>query len=258
MNTLRGLGRITVLAIIYPLLGLVAIFLLMIEGGRTRRYLRRALVLAKIWHGVSCKVLNIHIQRFGLPCLPSGGSLVVANHAGTPDIFVLGSCFDIFFVSKAEVAGWPLVGWLTRLGGTLYVVREKRMQVHKVIVDIADRLNMQYSALLFPEGTAGAEETTLPFKTAHFESAVKSGKPVVPVSIVYHDGTPSIACWVNKSFGEHIWSLLTLPRLNVSVKLHSPLSEEKDRRVLAQKSREKIDAGIIELRKRYEQERTQE
>jgi 1-acyl-sn-glycerol-3-phosphate acyltransferase len=259
LGALRALGRIMVLAIVYPILGMTAIFLLAMEGGQTLRYLRRVQALARIWHGISCKVLNIHIKRFGLSRLPSGGALVVANHAGTPDIFVLGSCVDLFFVSKAEVANWPLVGWLTRLGGTLYVVREKRMQVHEVISKIAERLDMGFSALLFPEGTAGAEETTLPFKTAHFESALRSGKPVVPVSIIYHDGgSPSVACWVDKTFGEHIWGLLTLSKLEVSVKIHPPLIAEKERRVLARKSREQVDAGMIELRKRYELERTRE
>jgi len=238
---------------------MAAILLLMVEGGRNRRYFKRVLSLAKIWHGVSCKILNIHIRKTGASSLPSGGALVAANHAGAPDIFVLGSSFDLFFVSKAEVADWPFVGWLTRLGGTLYVVREKRMQIRKVIRAISNRLEMRFSILLFPEGTAGADGATLPFRTAHFESALMSGKPVVPVSVVYHDGeSPSVACWVDKTFVQHIWSLLKLPRLDVSLKVHPSINGEKDRRILALKCRESVDSGILELKKQYEQERTVE
>ena len=63
------------------------------------------------WARVTCMVLNIQIHIEGdLHAKP--GSLIVANHVGSPDIFILGACFKGFFVSKAEIADWPLFNWL--------------------------------------------------------------------------------------------------------------------------------------------------
>ena len=33
----------------------------------------------------------------------SQSALIIANHVGCPDIFVLGSCFQVLFVSKEEI-----------------------------------------------------------------------------------------------------------------------------------------------------------
>jgi hypothetical protein len=43
---------------------------------------------------------------------------VVANHASWLDIFALNAVKRVYFVSKAEVARWPGIGWLARATGT--------------------------------------------------------------------------------------------------------------------------------------------
>ncbi len=113
--------------------------------------------------------------------------MIVANHSGAPDIFVLAACYPAHFIAKAEVADWPLVNWLARLGGTLFVDRTRRMQVRQSVSQMQERLERGDLMILFPESVATQELETLPFKTSHFEGAVRSGKPVIPVSIVYLD-----------------------------------------------------------------------
>ena len=58
---------------------------------------------AQWWARVTCFVLNIKIRVEGDVNIKSG-SLFVANHVGSPDIFICGACFKGFFVSKAEIA----------------------------------------------------------------------------------------------------------------------------------------------------------
>ncbi len=169
------------------------------------------------------------------------GSLIVSNHVGTPDIFVIGSCFPAFFVSKAEIEHWPLMGWLTRLGGTLFVNRDRKQQVKATITGIRERLEAGCSVVLFPEARATDGSDILPFKSSHFEAAIQAKRPVVPVAISYHDKNhPSIACWYHKDFMTHVLDLLKNPRLDVTVDILQPLRKETDRRALAQKSREAI------------------
>ncbi len=169
------------------------------------------------------------------------GSLIVSNHVGTPDIFVIGSCFPAFFVSKVEIERWPLMGWLTRLGGTLFVNRNRKQQVKATITGIRERLEAGCSVVLFPEAQSTDGSDILPFKSSHFEAAVQAKCPVVPVAISYHDKNhPSIACWYHKDFMTHALDLLKNPRLDVTVDILQPLCKETDRRALAQKSRESI------------------
>jgi 1-acyl-sn-glycerol-3-phosphate acyltransferase len=50
----------------------------------------------------------------------------VANHVSWMDIYVLFSVARTRFISKAEVRGWPVIGWLAEEAGTLFLTREKK------------------------------------------------------------------------------------------------------------------------------------
>jgi 1-acyl-sn-glycerol-3-phosphate acyltransferase len=200
---------------------------------------RRHTLLAfftRYWARCSCFIFNIRIQVVG-DLKVSPGSLIVANHIGTPDIFVLGACFPAFFVSKAEIAEWPLLNRLARLGETIFADRNKRHQVKEIIQQMRGRLEEGCSVILFPEGRATDGRGMLDFKPSTFEAATCTKSAVVPVTIIYQDGNqPSIACWYEVTFFQHILRLLKNPRLDVTVFAHEPIKGETDRRVLAEKS----------------------
>jgi len=200
---------------------------------------RRLTLLAgftRHWARCSCLLFNIRIRVAGDLNI-SPGSLIVANHIGTPDIFVLGACFPAFFVSKAEIADWPLFNKLARLGDTIFAERSKRHQVKEIIAQMRDRLQEGCSVILFPEGKATDGSFVLDFKPSTFEAAVQTKSDVVPITIIYRDGAqPSIACWHEVTFSQHVIRLLKNPRLDVTVFVHEPIKGETDRRALAQKS----------------------
>ena len=56
----------------------------------------------------------------------AGDGALVANHASWLDIFVLNARAPVQFVAKAEVAGWPGIGLLARLAGTVFIRRDRR------------------------------------------------------------------------------------------------------------------------------------
>ncbi len=84
---------------------------------------------------ICCFILNIHIKILGEPAKGSA-PLIVSNHVGSLDILVLAASFKTFFVSMADVKGWPVVGWMSTLGGTIFVDRTKRHQVPHMISDL--------------------------------------------------------------------------------------------------------------------------
>ncbi|MBT3365551.1 MAG: 1-acyl-sn-glycerol-3-phosphate acyltransferase [Nitrospina sp.] len=187
------------------------------------------------WARVTCMVLNIQIHIEGdLHAKP--GSLIVANHVGSPDIFILGACFKGFFVSKAEIADWPLFNWLARLGMTIFADRSKRHQVKAIIREIEERLNADHSVILFPEAQATDGADVVPFKSAVFESAVLAGKQVVPVAIHYHDGHQPTIAFYGESFLSHIVTLLKTVRLKATVSVLPEIPADLERYILAEKS----------------------
>lgn len=199
------------------------------------RLLKWIAFFAQVWARVTCLVLNIQVQIEGNASIKPG-SLIVANHVGSPDIFVLGATFKGFFVSKAEVADWPLFGWLARLGKTVFADRSKRHQVKALIGEIKQRLNSEHNVILFPEAQATDGTDVVPFKSAVFESVVLASCPVVPVEIRYHDEHQPTIAYYGDSFISHIMTLLKTPRLSVTVTVLPEISAGEDRQTLAEKS----------------------
>jgi|FLOH01.1.fsa_nt_gi 1-acyl-sn-glycerol-3-phosphate acyltransferase len=236
-------------------IGVFVVFVVIGACGHVLFFMSRTCLLtwiaffARWWARVTCRVFNIQIQIEGDASLKPG-SLIVANHVGSPDIFVLGSCFKGFFVSKAEIADWPLFNWLARLGQTIFADRSKRHQVKAVIGEIEARLNSGHSVILFPEAQATDGTDVVPFKSAVFEAAVLANRPVVPVEIRYHDGHQPTIAYYGDSFISHIMTLLKTPRLSVTVMVLPEVSAGADRQTLAAISYQAIrdkhqrDAGL--------------
>jgi len=240
MGYLLAVIRIIGLVLVYSTFGLIGLGLFIIFYSSREAYYRGIIFFTRLWAQCSCLLLNIKIHRIDrLKVYP--GSLIVANHVGTPDIFVMGSCFPAFFVSKEEIGRWPFMSWLAQLGATIFVDRNQRQQVRCTINQIVQRLKAGCSVILFPEAQATDGKNILPFKSSHFEAAIETGQPIVPVVIHYHDkNSPSIACWYKINFLTHIIRLLKCQRLDVTIEVLSSFQQEPDRRILARKCHDVI------------------
>ena len=199
------------------------------------RLLKWIAFFAQVWARVTCLVLNIQVLIEGNASIKPG-SLIVANHVGSPDIFVLGATFKGFFVSKAEISDWPLFNWLARLGKTVFANRSKRHQVKALIGEIKQRLNSDQCVILFPEAQATDGTDVVPFKSAIFESAVLASRPVVPVEIRYHDDHQPTIAYYGNNFISHIMTLLKAPRLLATVTVLPEILVGDDRQTLSAKS----------------------
>jgi 1-acyl-sn-glycerol-3-phosphate acyltransferase len=218
--------------LLFTMVGLVLFFT---YKGNTKKYWKQTSKYSRHWARWTCSIMNINVKVAGEK-VPPPGSLIVANHVGTTDILVLGSIFDIVFVSKLEISQWPLVGWTARLGGTIFIDRSKRHNVSRMVLEIEERLRNGCSVAIFPEGGIVDEVGIRPFKPSAFEGAIKSKANVVPVFINYFEKNKiSVARWKGTSFLAHILAILKTRRLDVSLKILPSISiqEEKDRRLLA-------------------------
>ena len=162
--------------------------------------------------------------------------MIVSNHVGPPDIFILGACLKGFFVSKAEISDWPFFNLLASLGMTIFTDRKHKRQVRSIIEKIEARLNSNCSVILFPEGQATDGTDVMPFKSAVLESAVRANKPVVPVALQYHDGNRPTIAYYGDSFFKHMLTLLKTPSLRATVFVLPEIAAGPDRSQLARVS----------------------
>jgi len=86
-------------------------------------------------------ILGVRVQ-VAVPPRLSGGALLVCNHVSWLDIYLINAAQRVHFVSKAEVRGWPVAGWLAHKTGTLFIERGRRADTARVNADMRALLKM--------------------------------------------------------------------------------------------------------------------
>jgi 1-acyl-sn-glycerol-3-phosphate acyltransferase len=154
-------------------------------------------------------------------------TLLVSNHVSWLDIIALASCTPPRFVAKQEIRRWPIVGWMTHRGGTLFIDRSNRRDASRVNQVMAQALREGDCLCVFPEGTTTTGHHLLPFKSSLFESAVLAGSTVIPVTLRYVDEaghiTSAPAYAGETTFWQSLSRLLRLRRVTVEVHYGAPL-----------------------------------
>ncbi len=125
--------------------------------------------LRRFYFSGLCWIFGIHVIVHGR--MASDRPLLIAsNHISYLDILVFGSTLEVEFVSKADVADWPIFGTMARIGDTVFIER-RRTQTTRARDDMAKRLADHRSLIFFPEATSGDGNHLLPFKSALFTVA---------------------------------------------------------------------------------------
>lgn len=198
------------------------------------------------------RILGMGFATHGRPM--RGPGAVVANHSSWLDIFTLNASKRIYFVSKAEVAGWPGIGILARATGTVFIERDRK-QARAQTELFVNRLAAGHKLLFFPEGTSTDGLRVLPFKStlfgAFFADPLRKTLKVQPVSVIYHapQGEPArfYGWWGDMGFGPHLLKTLSAPRQGrVEVVYHAPLAvaDFANRKALAATSEALVRAGL--------------
>ena len=202
---------------------------------------------------IALRVLGLRLTRTGMP-MPERGALV-ANHASWLDIFALNAAARVFFVSKAEVADWPGIGWMARATGTVFIRRDRADAARQKLVFEA-RLRAGHRLLFFPEGTSSDSLRVLPFKStlfaAFFAPEMHDFLHIQPVSVIYHppQGVDPrfYGWWGDMAFGGHLLRVLAEARPGrVDLVFHAPLkvADWPDRKALAQACETAVRGGAL-------------
>lgn len=165
-----------------------------------------------------CKSLGVTVQVHGV--MPREHALWVSNHISWIDIPVIGALTRVFFLSKAEVARWPLMGRLARAGGTLFIQRGSG-DSDKVRQQITGFLQQKLPILFFPEATTTDGQQVRRLHGRLLQSAIDSQTPVQPVVMCYVTAQGQLDLVIpfigEISFAEHLQQVLAHPAVTAHV-----------------------------------------
>jgi 1-acyl-sn-glycerol-3-phosphate acyltransferase len=196
----------------------------------------------RMWSGGLMRIFGFRLKRYGTP-LP-GSALFVANHVSWIDITLMHSQRVMGFVAKAEIARWPLIGWLAGRGGTIYHHRGNNESLHGVMHQMVQRLESGAAVGVFPEGRTNDGVALGVFHARIFQPAVLAAVPAQPVALKYGlrgDAQTSVAFAPKESFLANFLRLLgDRPRI-AEVHFLEPIAVAEDgRRRMAETCRERI------------------
>ena len=248
LRPLRYLWRVPLLLVHAVLAILLAGLVLSWNRERVMRHGREPFVhrLVRWWSNGLMRIFGLRAVRVGQP-LPDP-VLFVANHTSWIDIELLHSQRAACFVAKAEIASWPLVGWLASAGGTIFHRRGSNHSLAAVMQVMVERLRGGRSVAVFPEGGTGHNGVLRVFHARIFQAALDAEVPVQPVALRFaRDGRRVIDAGFreHENFMQNFLRLLGEAPLDAEVHFLEPVPAMPDaRRRMAELSRERIAAAL--------------
>ena len=236
-------------------IGFLVIMTLYILFGALEKLLPRlhvTAILANIWGRLGLFVTGLKIEVVGKH-MKHGGALV-ANHVSWLDIFTLHSAARISFVSKAEVRDWPVIGFMARTTGTLFIERRAALAKDHQLA-LLERLDRGDQLCFFPEGTSTDGCHVMDFKSTLFSvfhtPELIDHVWVQPATVTYFppkgQSENFYGWWGDMEFGPHIMMMLAYSRGGrVRVTLHDPVkaSDYTTRKELARYCETVVRAGF--------------
>jgi lyso-ornithine lipid O-acyltransferase len=214
------------------------------------------------YHRQVCRLIGVRLTIEGA-VEPGRPVLLVANHSSWLDIPVLSAVAPLSFIAKSEVGGWPFVGILARLQGTVFVDRTRRHSVGGTASEISGRLATSDCLVLFAEGTSSDGNRLLPLRSSLFgaielASAVEPAPVVQTLAVVYthrhglplgRADRPTIGWYGDMDLGPHAWALLRGGPIDVAIRIGAPLSADilNDRKVLTRVAEAELRGNVVRL-----------
>lgn len=229
----------------------------LVKGGERAYYINHnpQMTNAKIIEQIQGFCQDIcHSVNLDVVCLkpmPQEHALWTSNHISWLDIPVIGSVVPTFFLSKAEIKKWPVVGWLARTANTLFIQRGSG-DTNEVSNQMAQFLKDGSPVVFFPEATTTDGKAIKKLHGKLLQSAIDTGINIQPIVI----------CYVNKNgqlddkipfcgdihFLQSVKNVLDNPKATAYVLPLEPINPAgKSRDEITQTLQQRMIAGLNEL-----------
>lgn len=197
------------------------------------------------WSRSLLAIMKARVEVTGRP--PSSPFILVSNHLSYVDIVLIASQATAVFVAKREIRSWPVIGFLARCMGTIFIDRGARRDIPRVLAQMDRVMRSGEGVVVFPEGTSGKGDRVLPFRPPLLEAAFRTGVPVSCAALRYDTPTGAppasrVVCWWGgMTLHDHLVRLLSLPHFSAEIHFGSSTIQETDRKVLADRLWQAVD-----------------
>lgn len=171
------------------LLGLLPSLFKAKRFNRAGNFAERDIIVAKgvgSWARALINMAGGNIVVTGEENVPANGAVVfVSNHQSNFDVPILLGCIQKqkSFIAKIEMLKMPLIRSWMKLMQCGFMDRNDMRQSIRTINEAVETIKQGYSMVIFPEGTRSKGDQLGDFKAGSFKLAIKSGVPIIPVTI---------------------------------------------------------------------------
>lgn len=257
VNGLRGVIRLIIvgtLIAIFLVWSFICHYTIRDSHKRLVRFSRNTQFFARL----ILKVLNLDFKITNKP-FDHQKFLLVSNHMGFLDIFILASCYPSVFVTSVEMRETPFLGLITELGGCIYVERRSRLRIADEMYSIVESLKKGFKVVLYPEATSTNGEQVLPFKRTLMMAAAHANVPIQPVVVNFRkingeDFTVKWrdhVCWYGDiSFATSMWKSAILKSVVAEIEFLEQIiaTPDDDRALVAAKAHASISAKFVPVK----------
>jgi len=143
--------------------------------------------IANLWAKILLLICNTKVEIIGKENILRGKpQIFMANHQSDFDILIVLAHIPGQFrwLVKKELFHIPVFGAAMKSAGYIEIDRNNKERAIRSLDQAALRIREGKSIMAFPEGTRSRFGEIKPFKQGTFYLAIKSGVPIVPISII--------------------------------------------------------------------------
>ncbi len=168
------------------------------------------------------------MRRMGITISVQGGfpeqGALIANHQTYLDIVTLAAIHPCVFVSKVEILELPVIGWMTKIAGTVLVERGRGRSALEAGSGMKAAFKDGMPVVFFPEGTTSSGPL-LPFRSGLLAQVMSTEEPITAAYLRYSMPSDNGAdvtvaeniCWGALPLFEHAFTFLGLHGVHVDV-----------------------------------------
>lgn len=192
------------------------------------------------------KILNLKVE-FNGEVPTTKPALYVINHRSLIDPLIVAAFIDAFFVSKAEVSSYPVLGPGAQKTGVIFVKRESKSSRSATLDAIRDTFEKGENIAIFPEGTTNLYKLTKQYRLGSYKIAAEMGVPVIPVVLEYKDNKD---LWNNDNMVAQFINQFGAWRTHTKLTCGEPILSS-DAEFLLSESQKFTDNTLVEMHKNW-------
>lgn len=244
----RSLSLRSWLRVIARVIAMLALLLVCIPFYYVHRLLRIGNPWPRRFLGGVTSIAGVRVKSSGQR--PKTPVFLIANHVSWIDIPAISRVTGSAFVGHDGLAAMPLLKWLCRMNGTVFVARHDRSSVAEQVEQVRHAMSDMHALTIFPEGTTSDGTGLLAFKSSLLSAfePFPVGVAVQPVLLDYGPEAADIA-WVGEEHGlDNFLRILARRRpVDVAVVFLPPLGGEAltNRKTIAQAARDAMLKQLV-------------